>query len=120
MFKLFKNLKKTECTLALLALIFIVLQVWLDLTMPEYMAEITSLVQMEGSTMGGDTFSRGKNADLRTGQPDGFCYNSSLCSKDRGSFRRNTAWKTVSQSTVIFHGRNRAFFYGKPCYQIDQ
>ena len=52
MFKLFKNLKKTECTLALLALIFIVLQVWLDLTMPEYMAEITSLVQMEGSTMG--------------------------------------------------------------------
>lgn len=52
MFKLFKNLKKTECTLALLALIFILLQVWLDLTMPEYMAEITSLVQMEGSTMG--------------------------------------------------------------------
>ncbi len=52
MFKLFKNLKKTECTLALLALIFIVLQVWLDLTMPEYMAEITSLVQVEGSTMG--------------------------------------------------------------------
>lgn len=37
--------------LAALSLVFIVLQVWLDLTMPEYMAEITRLVQTEGSTM---------------------------------------------------------------------
>ncbi|MDO5425146.1 MAG: ABC transporter ATP-binding protein [Eubacteriales bacterium] len=51
MLKLFKNLKKTEWVLAFISLVFIVVQVWLDLTMPEYMAEITSLVQMEGSTM---------------------------------------------------------------------
>lgn len=31
---------------------FIVLQVWLDLTMPEYMADITGLVQTPGSEMG--------------------------------------------------------------------
>lgn len=37
--------------LAALSLAFIVLQVWLDLTMPEYMAEITRLVQTPGSTM---------------------------------------------------------------------
>ena len=37
--------------LAALSLVFIVLQVWLDLTMPEYMAEITRLVQTPGSTM---------------------------------------------------------------------
>lgn len=34
------------------SLIFIVLKVWLDLTMPEYMADITGLVQTPGSEMG--------------------------------------------------------------------
>ena len=51
MLKLFKNLKKEENLLALLSIVFIVLQVWLDLTMPEYMADITRLVQTDGSTM---------------------------------------------------------------------
>lgn len=52
MLKLFKNLKKSEWALAAISLLFIVVQVWLELTMPEYMAEITMLVQTEGSTMG--------------------------------------------------------------------
>ena len=51
MLKLFKNLKKEENLLALLSIVFIVLQVWLDLTMPEYMADITRLVQTDGSTI---------------------------------------------------------------------
>ncbi len=51
MLKLFKNLKKTEWLLAAVSLVFIVLQVRLDLTMPEYMAEITMLVQTQGSEM---------------------------------------------------------------------
>lgn len=51
MLKLFKNLRKTEWMLAAISLAFIIVQVWLDLTMPEYMAEITRLVQTEGSTM---------------------------------------------------------------------
>ena len=37
--------------MTVLSIIFIVIQVWLDLTMPEYMAEITMLVQTEGSRM---------------------------------------------------------------------
>jgi ATP-binding cassette subfamily B protein len=37
--------------LVALSLVFIVLQVWLDLTMPEYMAEITRLVRIPGSEM---------------------------------------------------------------------
>lgn len=45
MLKLFKNLKKEEWCMIAVSLIFIVLQVWLDLTMPEYMADITGLVQ---------------------------------------------------------------------------
>lgn len=51
MLKLFKNLKKVEWTLAAVSGVFIIMQVWLDLTMPEYMAQITSLVQMPGSSM---------------------------------------------------------------------
>lgn len=60
MLKLFKNLKKTEWALVFLSIAFIVVQVWLDLTMPEYMAKITSLVQMEGSTMGEILLAGGK------------------------------------------------------------
>lgn len=52
MLKLFKNLKKEEWCMIAVSLIFIVLQVWLDLTMPEYMADITGLVQTPGSEMG--------------------------------------------------------------------
>ena len=51
MLKLFKNFKKEENVLLVVSLAFIVLQVWLDLTMPEYMADITRLVQTDGSTM---------------------------------------------------------------------
>ena len=35
----------------MLALVFVVAQVWLDLTIPDYMADITRLVQTDGSTM---------------------------------------------------------------------
>lgn len=52
MLKLFRNLKKEEWCLIAVSLIFIVLQVWLDLTMPEYMADITRLVQTPGSEVG--------------------------------------------------------------------
>lgn len=52
MLKLFKNLKKEEWCMIAVSLIFIVLQVWLDLTMLEYMADITGLVQTPGSEMG--------------------------------------------------------------------
>lgn len=52
MLKLLKNFTKGEWFFAFGALVFIVLQVWLELTMPDYMSEITVLVQTEGSTMG--------------------------------------------------------------------
>lgn len=51
MIKLLKNLRVKEWLLAGVALIFIVLQVWMDLTMPDYMSEITRLVQTPGSEM---------------------------------------------------------------------
>lgn len=51
MIKLFKNLSKKDMIEILFCIIFIVLQVWLDLKMPDYMSKITVLVQTEGSTM---------------------------------------------------------------------
>ena len=49
MIKLLKNLTKKEWFLALISLILIIVQVWLELKMPDYMSEITVLVQTEGS-----------------------------------------------------------------------
>ena len=50
MWKLFKYFKKREIGLILLVFLFVVIQVWLDLKMPDYMATITKLVQVKGST----------------------------------------------------------------------
>ena len=46
-----RNFTKKEWILAAVSIVFIVLQVWLELTMPDYMSEITRLVQTEGSKM---------------------------------------------------------------------
>lgn len=51
MIKLIKNFEKKDYTLVLLIVILIVVQVWLDLKMPDYMSEITKLVKTEGSNM---------------------------------------------------------------------
>lgn len=51
MFKLFKNLSKKDIVRILFCLILIVIQVWLDLKMPDYMSAITRLVQTDGSKM---------------------------------------------------------------------
>lgn len=51
MLKLIKKFSGKECVLALLSVAFIVLSVWSELTMPEYMSEITMLVQTSGSKM---------------------------------------------------------------------
>ena len=51
MIKSLKHLGKREWGLAGISILFILLQVWLDLTMPDYMTEITMLVQTPGSRM---------------------------------------------------------------------
>lgn len=51
MLKLLKNLRKREIIFIIFSIIFIVAQVWLDLKMPDYMSNITKLVQTEGSKM---------------------------------------------------------------------
>lgn len=51
MFKLFKNLEKKDRCFILIALVFIVAQVWLDLKLPDFMSEITVLVETPDSSM---------------------------------------------------------------------
>lgn len=51
MIKLLRNFTKKEWLLASVSVLFIVIHVWLELTMPDYMSEITMLVQTEGSQM---------------------------------------------------------------------
>jgi ATP-binding cassette subfamily B protein len=51
MLKILKYLKATEWSLIGISLVFIITQVWLDLKLPDYMAEITKLVQTPGSAM---------------------------------------------------------------------
>ena len=51
MLKLLKNFTKKEWLLVFLSFILVLVQVWLELKMPDYMSEITKLVQTEGSQM---------------------------------------------------------------------
>ncbi|MGN0403440.1 MAG: ABC transporter ATP-binding protein, partial [Acetatifactor sp.] len=51
MLKIFKNYTKKDLALVILAIAFIVISVWMELTIPEYMSEITMLVQTPGSKM---------------------------------------------------------------------
>lgn len=51
MLKLFRNFTKREWGLAAISFAFVVVQVWLELTIPDYMSEITMLVQTPDSAM---------------------------------------------------------------------
>ena len=51
MFKLIKNFKKKDWLIIIDSIALIVMQVWLELKMPDYMSKVTVLVQTEGSKM---------------------------------------------------------------------
>ena len=51
MLKILKNYNKRDVCLIIICILFVVLQVFLELKMPDYMSEITKLVQTEGSQM---------------------------------------------------------------------
>lgn len=51
MIKLFKYIRKRDWLLIIIAIGLIYGQVWLDLKLPEYMSEITRLIETEGSKM---------------------------------------------------------------------
>lgn len=60
MVKLLKKLTWKDFILVAVAFVFIIVQVWLSLTMPDYMSEITKLVQTKGSKMNDILIAGGK------------------------------------------------------------
>ena len=60
MIKLLRYMKGREWLFFLVSLVFIISQVWLDLKLPDYMSEITTLVETEGSAMADIWASGGK------------------------------------------------------------
>ena len=51
MYKILKNFSKKELILIFICVILIVFQVWIELRLPEYMSEITKLIQTSTSNM---------------------------------------------------------------------
>lgn len=51
MFKILKKIKRQDWFCAVCCVAFIVIQVWLDMTMPQYMNKITVLIETPGSAM---------------------------------------------------------------------
>ena len=49
--KILKKLKSRDWCFVVISIAFIVVQVWLDMTMPQYMKEITELIETPGSEM---------------------------------------------------------------------
>lgn len=50
MIKLLKNMRRKEKLMALLCLLFVVVQVYFDLRLPDYMSELTMLIKTSGTT----------------------------------------------------------------------
>ena len=51
MIKLFKNFNKKDLLIILACILVIIFQVWIELKLPDYMSEITRLIQNDGSKM---------------------------------------------------------------------
>ena len=73
--RILKTLKWREWVFAFLGVWFIVLQVWLDLTMPDYMEKITMLA-ISGAGAGGEIW---KNGALMLGCALGSALSSVFC-----------------------------------------
>ena len=50
MVKLLKNMRRKEKLMALLCLVFVVVQIYFDLRLPDYMTELTVLIKTSGTT----------------------------------------------------------------------
>ena len=97
MFGLFKNLKKRDLILILISIALIVVQVWLELKMPDYTKELTTMVQSKSATMGKVL----KNGGLMLACAGGSLFSAIICaiiiSKVSSSFSRTLREKLFSK-----------------------
>ena len=96
-FGLFKNLKKRDLILILISIALIVVQVWLELKMPDYTKELTTMVQSKSATMGKVL----KNGGLMLACAGGSLFSAIICaiiiSKVSSSFSRTLREKLFSK-----------------------
>ena len=105
MLKLFKNFNKKDLISMLICIIFIVFQVWLDLKMPDYMSEITVLVQTEGSKMKDILINGGYMLLCAFGSLVAAFFTGFLASKIAATFSKKTRRKLftkVERSDIIW------------------
>lgn len=95
MLRIFKNFRKREVVLALFSVVFVVAQVWLELKLPDYMREITSLITTQDSAMHDILIARRKNVTLCVWQFIGNGTGSCLCITDCFEFQCNRTWKVI-------------------------
>ena len=97
MIKLLKNFTKKEWILSIFVLLLVLLQVGLELKMPDYMSTITKLVQTEGSKMS-DILINGLYMTLCAfGSMFGAIITGYLTSTISANFSRNTRKKVFSK-----------------------
>ena len=89
MVKLLKKLTWKDFILAAVAFVFIIVQVWLSLTMPDYMSEITKLVQTKGSKMNDILIAGGKMLACALGSLLAAVCTSKCASKISSNFSAN-------------------------------
>lgn len=97
MIKILKYLSKKDIFALIVSLGFIVLQVWLDLTIPDYMSEITRLVQTAGSQMSDILIAGGKMLACALGSLVAASIVSILSSKVGTSFSARLREKVYEQ-----------------------
>lgn len=97
MFKILKHFTKKEWTLTCSMLVFIAFQVWLELTIPDYMSDITMLVQTEGSEMSEILTAGGKMLACALGSLASSVVTAILASKISSDFSGNVREKMFSQ-----------------------
>lgn len=90
MIRIFKNLSRKDYGLFLLAVVLIVAQVWLDLSLPDYMADITKLIETEGSAMADVLVAGGKMLACALGSMLTACLTAVTASRIASDFSANT------------------------------
>ena len=114
MLKLLRYLTKKSWALAVLAVGFVVLQVWLDLTLPDYMADITLLVHVR------DPYGGRENARLRVREPCGIDRDGNVCRENCSRFQREYPRGAVPDGAGVLHAGDRKILDGKPHHPLHE
>lgn len=97
MLRILRRFTKKEWLFAFVMLLFIVVQVWLELTIPDYMSDITMLVQTEGSKMSEILTAGGKMLVCALGSLASSVVTAIIASKISSEFSANIREKMFSR-----------------------